>query len=458
MTLRYLAWEFLKNSKHFRSLHYTDVSYFCLVVRHKAAFRNMKILLRNAIIVAPNQDLHFKQKDILVENGIITKIDTQIDPKNVQCIQAENLHVSVGWFDPNVSFGEPGFEERETLANGLLVAAKSGFTALGINPNTDPVIDSHSDISHLYKIGATFLTNVHPIGCLTSEAKGAKMASLYDMHLAGAMAFGDYKSAIHNANLLKIALEYAQSFDGVIMSHPSNSDLEQHGVVHEGIASTRLGLKGMPRIAESVQVARDLELLKYTEGRLHIPFISTKESVHLIQKAKAEGLRVSCSVGLPHLFFDDRKIENFEAQYKFFPPLRTPEDQSALREGLLNGTIDMVSAMHEPINIEYKELEFEYAAAGSIGLEACFGILNSVFPIEKTIAFLTRGRRCFGLEVPQIKEGAPANLCCFDPDTHTTLTKEQLTSTSKNCAYLGESLTGRVLATINSDKMQLNNG
>ena len=458
MTLRYLAWEFLKNSKHFRSLHYTDVSYFCLVVRHKAAFRNMKILLRNAIIVAPNQDLHFKQKDILVENGIITKIDTQIDPKNVQCIKAENLHVSVGWFDPHVSFGEPGFEERETLANGLLVAAKSGFTALGINPNTDPVIDSHSDISHLYKIGATFLTNVHPIGCLTSEAKGAKMASLYDMHLAGAMAFGDYKSAIHNANLLKIALEYAQSFDGVIMSHPSNSDLEQHGVVHEGIASTRLGLKGMPRIAESVQVARDLELLKYTEGRLHIPFISTKESVHLIQKAKAEGLRVSCSVGLPHLFFDDRKIENFEAQYKFFPPLRTPEDQSALREGLLNGTIDMVSAMHEPINIEYKELEFEYAAAGSIGLEACFGILNSVFPIEKTIAFLTRGRRCFGLEVPQIKEGAPANLCCFDPDTHTTLTKEQLTSTSKNCAYLGERLTGRVLATINSDKMQLNNG
>ncbi|NBR73354.1 MAG: dihydroorotase [Flavobacteriia bacterium] len=413
----------------------------------------MKILLRNAVFVAPNQALHFQQRDILIEEGIITQIDTQIADKDAHCIQSKNLHVSVGWFDPHVSFGEPGYEERETMANGLEVAAHSGFTALGINPDTDPLIDTHSDVSHLYKLGATALTQLHPIGCLTTGAQGQKMASLYDMHLAGAVAFGDYKKSIQNANLLKIALEYVQSFNGLLLSHPSNMDLEQNGVVHEGEASTRHGLKGIPRIAESVQIARDLELLKYTEGRLHIPFITTKESVSLIQKAKAEGLSVSCSVGIPHLYFDEAKIENFEANYKFFPPLRTQEDKTALREGLLSGTIDMVSAMHEPMNIENKELEFEHAGPGSIGLEACFGILNNLFPVEKSIAFLTRGRRCFGLDIPQIKVGAKADLTCFDPDINYVLTKAHLRSTSKNCAYLGETLTGKVIATLNNDQI-----
>ena len=413
----------------------------------------MKILLRNAVIVAPNQALHFQQRDILIEEGIITQIDTQIADKDARCIQSKNLHVSVGWFDPHVSFGEPGYEERETMANGLEVAAHSGFTALGINPDTDPLIDTHSDVSHLYKLGATALTQLHPIGCLTSGAQGQKMASLYDMHLAGAVAFGDYKKSIQNANLLKIALEYVQSFNGLLLSHPSNMDLEQNGVVHEGKASTRLGLKGIPRIAESVQIARDLELLKYTEGRLHIPFITTKESVSLIQKAKAEGFSASCSVGIPHLYFDEAKIENFEANYKFFPPLRTQEDKTALREGLLSGTIDMVSAMHEPMNIENKELEFEHASPGSIGLEACFGILNNLFPVEKSIAFLTRGRRCFGLDIPQIKVGAKADLTCFDPDINYVLTKAHLRSTSNNCAYLGETLTGKVIATLNNNQI-----
>ena len=210
----------------------------------------MKILLRNAVIVAPNQALHFQQRDILIEEGVITQIDTQIADKDARCIQSKNLHVSVGWFDPHVSFGEPGYEERETMANGLEAAAHSGFTALGINPDTDPLIDTHSDVSHLYKLGATALTQLYPIGCLTTGAQGQKMASLYDMHLAGAVAFGDYKKSIQNANLLKIALEYVQSFNGLLLSHPSNMDLEQNGVVHEGETSTRLGLKGIPRIAE----------------------------------------------------------------------------------------------------------------------------------------------------------------------------------------------------------------
>ena len=207
------------------------------------------------------------------------------------------------------------------------------------------------------------------------------------MHSEGAIAFGDHKNPIQKANLLKIALQYSQSFEGIIVSHPMNIELAGNGVMHEGITSTRIGLKGIPSMAESVQIARDLEILKYTGGKLHLPFISTEEGLDLIRKSKNLGLNVSCSVGLPHLIFDDIKLENFDTNFKVFPPIRSKTDQQALRAGLLEGTIDMISSMHEPMNIEHKKLEFENAAPGTLGLESCFGMLSKVFPLDKVISF-----------------------------------------------------------------------
>ena len=187
----------------------------------------------------------------------------------------------------------------------------------------------------------------------------------------------------------------------------------------------QLGLKRYSHTqrAESVQIMRDLEILRYTGGRLHFPFITTKESV-VHQQAKKEGLQVSCSVGLPHLLFDDRQLESFDSNFKFYPPLRTAADTQALREGLLNGTIDMVSAMHEPMNVEMKELEFDFAAPGSIGLEAAFGVLNTLFPLEKTIDFLTPGSKAVYENSSKIEVGATANLTCFDPDPSGTFKKK----------------------------------
>jgi dihydroorotase len=417
----------------------------------------MKILLKNATLLDPQSTFHSSRQDILIVDGTITQIaDHIVADKETQSHEFENLHVSAGWFDSSVSFGEPGYEERETLSNGLSVAAKSGFTKMLLNPNTLPVPDTKSAIGHLIKMTQSAPSTPYPIGALSLESKGEQMASLFDMHSQGAIAFGDHKRSIENGNLLKIALQYCQSFDGTIICHPQNQELSGNGVMHEGITSTKIGLKGIPSMAETVQIARDLEILRYTGGRMHISFVSTAMGLDLIRKAKKDGLQVSCSVGLPHLVFDDTALENFDPNYKVFPPIRSKSDQQALRAGLLDGTIDMVSSMHEPVNIELKKLEFENAMPGSLGLESCFGLLNQIFPLDKTLSFLTRGTKCFGLPSPTIAIGEKADLTLFDPDKSHRLQSEDLCSTSKNSAYLYRELQGKVLGSFQNGKLTIN--
>lgn len=418
----------------------------------------MKILLKNATILNPQSPFHSSDQDILIESGVIVQITEKIkSDKDTQVIDFKNLHVSYGWFDSGVSFGEPGYEERETLSNGMKVAARSGFTKILLNSNSYPIPDSKSTISHLIKKTQGSTTTVYPVGALTLDAKGEQMASLYDMHTEGAIAFGDHKIAIKKANLLKVALQYCQSFGGIVISHPMDKELSGNGVMHEGVTSTRIGMKGIPYIAETVQIARDLEILKYAGGKLHLPNISSEEGLDLIRKSKKQGLNVSCSVGLPQLIFDDTELENFDPNFKVFPPIRSKTDQQALRAGLLDGSIDMISTMHEPVNIENKKLEFENATAGILGLESCFGLLNKVFPLDKVIDFLTRGTKYFDIPMNKIVVGATADLTLFDPEKSYRYSEEDLKSTSKNSPYLGMELQGRVLGSINNGVLTLNN-
>jgi len=417
----------------------------------------MKILLKNATILDPSSPFHSTSQDLLIQNGEIAKISNDIiDTDNTKVIEHENLHVSKGWFDSGVSFGEPGYEERETLENGLYVAAISGFTKILLNPDIIPIPDSNSTISHLFKMGQNKTTSLYPIGALTDKGEGKQLASLYDMHRQGAIGFGDYKSSLKSGNLLKIALQYVQSFDGIIFSHPLNSEIAESGVMHEGIISTKIGVKGIPSLAETIQIARDLQILSYTEGKLHIPLISAEESIALIREAKKQGLNISCSVGLPNLIFDETDLEGFETNFKVFPPIRSKTDQQALRAGLLDGTIDMVSSMHEPMNIEYKKLEFENSAPGTIGLESCFGLLSNIFPLDKVLSFLTRGTECFEIQSPSIAEGKTADLTWFNPEKIVQLKEDDLKSTAKNCAYLGLTLQGKVLGTFNNNLLTTN--
>ena len=330
----------------------------------------MNILIKAAIIVDANSKHNSKKRDILIKNGVITKIASKIkNTENIKEISIKDLHVSSGWFDTSVSFGEPGYEERETIANGLKTAALSGFTAVAVNPNCNPKIDNKATVEFLINKAHKNAVNLYPIGNLTKNAEGIEMAELYDMQNSGAIAFGDYNKPIENANLMKVALQYAQNFDGLVFSYPQDNSIARDGLANEGKNSTVLGLKGIPILAEELRIARDLFLLEYTGGKLHIPTISTAKSVHLIASAKKKGLDISCSVTAHHLNLTDDELHGFKTNTKVSPPLRTIKDVKALQKAVLNGTIDMITSDHNPIDIEHKKVEFNNAKNGTIGLE-----------------------------------------------------------------------------------------
>ena len=416
----------------------------------------MKTLLKSATIYDVNSPFHLQKVDVLIIDGIIDKIKKSIKKdSNTKEIVLNNLHLSVGWFDTSVSLGEPGFEERETIKNGLDVAAKSGFTAVAVNPNTNPKIDNKSVVEFLISKAHNKACKLYPIGNLTKEGNGENLAELYDMQSSGAIAFGDYKHTITNANLLKIALQYTQNFNGLVQSFPQDNAIA-NGYVNEGVNSTKIGLRGIPSFAEELQITRDLAILEYTKGKLHIPCISTANSVKLIAQAKKKGLDVTCSVAAHHLFLTDDEILSFNTNCKVSPPLRTEKDRKALIKGVNNGVIGMITSDHNPIDIEHKKTEFENAKNGTIGLESLFGVANSVLKIAPLINALTANpRKRFGIEIPIIDVNQKANLTLFNPKKEFVFSNDKILSKSKNTAFLGKKLQGEVYGVIVGNKIIL---
>ena len=415
----------------------------------------MDILLKSARIIDPESAYHNKVRDILISGGVIQQVSASIPLTNEMQV-LENIYISQGWTDSSVCFGEPGFEERETLANGMRTAEKSGFTHLLINPLTHPVVDSQSGVVYIKNKTAHCAATAHPIGALTIESKGEYLAELFDMKKGGAVAFGDYKKAISNSNLLKIALQYTQPFGGIVISFPNDTKIMGKGVVNEHIEATRLGLKGIPALAEELMVARDLAVLEYAGGKLHIPTISTAKSVALIREAKAKGLDVSCSVAIHNLHFIDEVLENFNTNYKVLPPLRDTANVQALREALNEGVIDFVTSDHNPLDIELKFKEFDWAAFGTIGLENAFGILTQYTSIERSIQLLTSARKRFGIPSTPITEGTSADMTLFTPEGSSVFTINDILSASKNSAFIGETMKGKVIGVIARNQLVLN--
>lgn len=403
------------------------------------------LVIREAKIIDPNNSFHNQVVDILIAEDTIEKIGKNLEvPKNTKELKFENLHVSKGWFDTSVSFGEPGFEERETIANGMRVAAKSGFTGVALQPNSAPVVDNQSQVTFVLDRSMDAAIDLFPIGALTKNSDGVDMAELFDMQNAGAIAFGDYNKNITNANVLKIALQYVQDFDGLIITYCQDEKIKGNGVANEGVASTRLGLKGIPALAEELMVARNLFLLEYTGGALHIPTISTAKSVELIKEAKAKGLRVTCSVAVHHLTLTDELLDEFDTRYKVTPPLRDEANRKALLKGLKEGVIDCITSDHNPIDIEHKKLEFDLAKNGTIGLESAFGALQNVLPLDTVIEKLTSGRSVFRITEDELKEGEFANLTLFNPTKEWVFKSEHIQSKSKNSAFLNQKMKGEV--------------
>ena len=413
----------------------------------------MKALIKSAKILDESSPYHNKIVSIRIKNGLITEIGADLiahdDEKE---ISYDNLSVSQGWFDSSVSIGEPGYEERETIKNGLQVAAYSGFTGIAVNANSNPVIDTNSGINYLISKSHNHAVEIFPIGALTRGSEGVDLAELYDMSQAGAVAFGDYQKSTANPNLLKLALQYAQGFDGLVISFPIENDLVGKGIANEGIVSTNLGLKGIPALAESLQIARDLHILEYTGGKLHIPTISSAESVALIARAKEKGLNVTCSVSISNLYFTDNMLFEFDTHFKMLPPLRSESDREALIQGVKDGVIDMVCSDHNPQDIERKKIEFDYAAYGTIAQEATLGALLTLVSESKAVKLLTAGRKRFAQKPEPVKEGSVANLTLFTSKGNKIFTAADIKSKSKNAAFLGAKLKGSVYGIYSNDQ------
>lgn len=415
------------------------------------------VILKQTKIIDPSSPFHQQTMDVKIENGTITQIEKQIAASaGFEIIALENLHISQGWIDSSVSFGEPGYEDRETIENGLQVAAKSGFTAVMLQPNSNPVIDNQSQIRFVIDKAKGRATTLYPIGALTKGSEGHELAELYDMQNAGAIAFGDYKKALQNANLQKIALQYVQDFDGSLIAFCQDSSIKGIGIANEGEMSTRLGMKGIPALAEELHVARNLFLASYSGGKLHLPTISTQGSLQLIREAKAKGIAVTCSVAVTNLLLTDEKLASFDSRYKVSPPLREEATRAALVAAVLDGTIDCITSDHNPLDIEHKKLEFDLAHDGSIGLESAFGALNTILPLEVTIEKLTASKLIFNRKSSTIDINSSADLSLFTTHNEWIFEKEHIISKSKNSAFLGHNMKGKAIGIYNNGQLILN--
>ena len=415
----------------------------------------MSILIKSAKIIDASSKFNGKTQDILIINGKIQEINNEINSKAKKTISFKDLHLSPGWLDTSVCFGEPGLEEREDLSNGAQTASFSGFTDIVLNPETQPYLDTKADISYIKSNSKDFVTKIHPLGCLTKEAKSKKLADLFEMFESGAVGFYDFKRPITNSNLIKIALQYVQNFNGLVISFPYEKSLCPNGQMHEGQISTNYGLKGIPTISEEIMLKRDLKILEYTGGKIHIPCISTEESVKLIQEAKKNKLNVTCSVSINNLFFNDDKLKDFDTRFKVLPPIRSEEHRKALIKGLKDGIIDFVTSDHTPIDIDKKKTDFENSLFGSTGLESLYGALNSLFDLNTTIDILTRRKETFGLEKSSINEGQTACLSLFNPNIEYEFLKENILSKSKNSCFIGSKLKGKALGIISNNSIRL---
>ncbi len=415
----------------------------------------MNVLIKQAKIICPSSSFHNKTVDVLIENGTITEIKKNISTNGVKTVEADDLMLSIGWMDMQVNLCDPGYEHKEDLESGLKAAAAGGFTGIALVSGTNPPLHNKAQIEYVINRSKSNLTNVYPIGTLSYNQEGKDLSEMYDMKLAGAVAFGDYKNPIKDAGLILRALQYTINIDSFIITHCDDKTISHGGQMNEGETSTMLGLKGIPALAEEIMLQRNISVLEYAGGKMHIPTISTKGSVELIKKAKANGLHITCGVAAHNLFLDDTVLSDFDTSYKVNPPLRNKKDVEALRKALENGIIDVVVSDHRPQDIECKDLEFDLADNGVIALQTAFTSALTAMKGEAEAlvnALTVNPRKILGLEIPKIEEGEKANLTLFTVNGETVLKEKDFYSKSKNSPFINKALRGKVIGAVNNNK------
>jgi dihydroorotase len=424
----------------------------------------MKVLITNCSILHPEQKINEKQKDILLEDGIIKQvgnIGSNLKPDKV--IDLKGRYVVPGFFDMHVHLREPGREDEETVVSGCDGAMQGGFTGVACMPNTEPAIDSAEVIQYIKEKAANHLVDVYPVAAATLGRKGEVLSPIAELAEAGAVGFSDDGTVIKTSSILKRALEYSLMYIRPVIEHCEDESLAG-GAMNEGINSTLLGLPPIPSIAEDLVVMRDIIVAEYTKGRIHISHISTKRSVQLVREAKARGINVTAEVTPHHFSLTDDSLKTYDTNYKMNPPLRTKQDVDEILLGLKDGTIDCIASDHAPHSIEEKEAEFEYAPNGILGLETMVGLSLSELYHKKVLSFeqiveklSINPRKILNLQVPQIKEGEPANFTFLDTDEVWTVDVSKFKSKSKNSPFDKRLLTGKSIGVINKKKMWFEN-
>jgi dihydroorotase len=415
----------------------------------------MKVLLKSVRILHPDGNLEKATKDILISDGKISKIGSDIKPEeNTETFESAGAVVSIGWMDMKANFRDPGHETMEGLENGLMSAANGGFTSVVLMPSTQPAIQTKTDIEYLISKSNNKIVSVFPTGSLSVNREGKDITEMFDMKSAGAVAFTDDRRPVSDSGLLMRSLMYAKNIDSLIISFPEDKHIAGKGQVHEGVQSTVAGLKGIPSFSEELMISRDLKICEYTGGRLHFSTISTAQSVELIRQARKKGLPVTAEVAAHQLFFDDHSISGYDTNFKVKPPFREQKDIAALKEGIKDGTIDVICSDHQPQDEEAKVTEFEFASFGIAGIETAFAAAltaaSGTCSLENIIASMTvNPRRILGVAIPEIKEGADAELTVFDPELEWIPSKDSLISKSKNNPFIGIRLKGKALAICN---------
>lgn len=413
------------------------------------------LLLKGVRILWPDSEWDGQSKDISLKNGVVERIGEGLEEESgQQRIEAEGLMLSPGWTDLQANFREPGHEDKEDLASGMKAAMQGGYTRVLLMPSTEPPIDHRGGVENIQARTRGNPLSVHPAGCLSRAREGGDIAELFDMWQAGALAFTDDRRPVADAGLLTNALWYSKTFGAPILSFPDDPTISRRGLVHEGPLSTRLGMKGIPGMSEEVAVQRDLRLLEYTDAQLHFSTISSKEGLERIRQAKKEGLNVSCDVSAHHLYFDEEKLNSYSSLFKFMPPLRDEESVLALREGVMDGTVDHISSLHEPQAEEDKQVEFEIAGNGAPGLETCFGAARKALKemsLEKLIpCFAQKPREILGLPLPMLREGEGLEGTLFIPDREWRFDEEKMHSKAWKSPYHGETLLGKPFGTVHN--------
>ncbi len=419
----------------------------------------MKILLKQ-VAVADNSSPHNGLvKDILITNGIIEKIG-ELNNEADETIDADNITVSQGWVDVFSNFCDPGFEYKETLETGAAAAAAGGFTQVFVVPNTNPVVQNKSLVEYIVQKSKSLPVTVHPLGAVTKQCEGKELAEMYDMFDSGAIAFSDGTNAVQSAGLMVKALQYVKAFNGVVIQVPVDKSIGQFGLMHEGIISTRLGLPGIPAMAEELMVARDIKLARYADSKLHFTGVTSAKSLEYIKRGKDAGLQVTCSVTPYHLFFCDEDLQQYDTNLKVNPPLRSRADMMALREAVKNGLVDCIATHHLPQEWDSKTCEFEYAKNGMIGLQTSYAAVKTVIPnlttTEISNLFSQNARTIFNLPAATIEEGQVCELTLFKTTEEFVFSKADIKSKSLNSAFIDKQLTGKVIGVITKGNLVLN--